>query len=64
MNEPQTASELMMQSQMPKEPMCVLPHKDVQQFLLDLIEQSNFPGKMIEFVHGVKNIIKDAQIKG
>jgi hypothetical protein len=47
MIEPQTASELMMQSQMPQEPICVLPHKDVQKFLLDLIEQSNFPGKWL-----------------
>ena len=47
MKEPQTASELMMQNQLPKEPLCVLPHKEVQQFLLELVDQSNFPGKLI-----------------
>jgi hypothetical protein len=41
---------------------CVLPHKDVQRFLLDVIEQSNFPGKLVEFVSGVKDVIKNAAI--
>jgi hypothetical protein len=64
MKEPQTASELMMQNQLPKEPLCVLPHKEVQQFLLELVDQSNFPGKLVEFVASVKNVLKNAQIKG
>jgi hypothetical protein len=64
MKEPQTASELMMQNQLPKEPLCVLPHKEVQQFLLELVDQSNFPGKLVEFVASVKNVLKNAHIKG
>lgn len=46
------------------EPDCVLPHADVQKFLLELIDQSNFPGKIADFVFGVKNVIKSAKIKG
>jgi hypothetical protein len=64
MKEPQTASELMMQNQLPKEPLCVLPHKEVQQFLLELVDQSNFPGKLVEFVASVKSVLKNAHIKG
>lgn len=63
MNEPQTASEIMMQSTLPKEPDCVLPHADVQKFLLDVLAHANFPGSMSEFVSSVKALLKDAQIK-
>lgn len=41
---------------------CVLPHQDVQKFLLDVIEQSNFPGRLVEFVSGVKELLKTAHI--
>ena len=64
MKEPQTASELMMQNKLPKEPLCVLPHMEVQQFLLELVDQSNFPGKLVEFVASVKSVLKNAHIKG
>jgi hypothetical protein len=62
MNEPQTASELMMQNQMPKQPLCALPNKTVQTFLLELIDQSNFPGRMAEFVGDVKSLLRDAAL--
>lgn len=62
MNEPQTASELMMQNQMPKQPLCALPNKTVQTFLLELIDQSNFPGRMVEFVGEVKSLLRDAAL--
>ncbi len=42
---------------------CVLPHKDVQKFLIELIEQSTFQGRMVEFVSGVKELIKTATIR-
>lgn len=42
---------------------CVLPHPDVQKFLLDLIEQSTFQGKMVEFVSGIKELLRTAEIK-
>lgn len=64
MNEPQTSSELMMQNQMQQEPPCVLPNQAMQQFLIELMDQSNFPGKMVEFVSSVKDVIKSAKIKG
>lgn len=41
---------------------CVLPHQDVQKFLLDLIEQSTFKGSMVEFVSTVKQIVINAKI--
>ena len=63
MNEPQTASELMVESQLPKQVDCVLPSQTIQKFLLDLISQSNFPGNMSEFVSHVKSTIGTAQIR-
>lgn len=41
---------------------CVLPHEEVQKFLIDLIDQSNFKGSMVEFVSTVKQILTDAEI--
>lgn len=61
-NEPQTASELMMQNQIAAQPICVLPNKTTQTFLLELIEQSNFPGRMAEFVGNAKYILRSAEI--
>lgn len=62
-NEPQTASELMMQRQNNQNKQtCILPSKAAQQFLYELIEQSNFPGKMAEFVSNIKQEIYEAQI--
>lgn len=36
--------------------------KEVQQFLIELIEQANYPGKMLEFVVRVKEEIISATI--
>lgn len=44
------------------EPTCILPHPDVQRFLLELIDQSSFKGQMSEFVSGVKEVIRTAEI--
>lgn len=63
MNEPQTSSELMMQSQMMQDPLCVLPSEDMRRFLLEVIETASLPGRISEFVSGVKQILKTAQIK-
>ena len=41
---------------------CVLPNKNVQQFLLEVIKQSNFPGSASEFVTEVKQLIAAADI--
>lgn len=41
---------------------CVLPNKNIQQFLLEVIKQSNFPGSASEFVTEVKQIIMNADI--
>lgn len=62
MNDPQIASEFLVQNQMSKQPLCVLPNKTVQTFLLELIEQSNFPGRMAEFVGDVKSLLRDAAL--
>jgi hypothetical protein len=43
-------------------PQCVLPHEEVQRFLLDLIAQSSFKGSMTEFVTAVKDALRDATI--
>lgn len=67
MSDMQTASDLMVERQIKPEsfePDCVLPHADVQKFLLELIEQATFQGRMVEFVSSVKNVIKSAKIKG
>ena len=42
--------------------MCILPNKNTQQFLIDLINQSNFPGSISEFVSKVKQDIMSADI--
>ena len=44
-------------------PVCVLPNKTMQTFLLELIEQSNFPGRMAEFVMNVKGVLRDAELR-
>ena len=66
-NEPQTASELMMQNQLKeteyKQAIVSLPSTDVQQFLLQVIDQSNFPGNIVEFVVNVKALLHNAVIK-
>ena len=41
---------------------CVLPDKNTQQFLIELINQSNFPGSISEFVSKVKQDIMSADI--
>lgn len=64
--EPQTASELMMQNQLKetkyKQAIVSLPSTDVQQFLLQVIDHSNFPGNIVEFVSKVKQDIMSADI--
>ena len=66
MNEPQTASDLMMEHQLKSQVQMhsptVLPSTDMQKFLLELIAQSNFPGSMSEFVSSVKYSIANAKI--
>lgn len=42
--------------------MCILPDKNTQQFILELINQSNFPGSISEFVSKVKQDIMSADI--
>lgn len=67
-HEPQTASELMMENQIAAtdecKPSMVLPSDDVRKFLLDAVNQLNFPGQMVEFVVGVKRQIAQASIQG
>lgn len=41
---------------------CVLPNKAIQQFLLELIKQSNFPGSASEFVTDVKSLLASADL--
>lgn len=72
MNEPQTASEVMMQSQLDNKPgdptltrplaSTVLPSPDVQKFLLELVSQANYPGSMSEFITYVKRELAGAQV--
>lgn len=70
-NEPQTASELMLNSQIERNeatsrdllPDCVLPSETVKKFLLEVIDQTNFPGKMSLFVVQVKELLNSAEIK-
>lgn len=69
MNEPQTASELMLQNQLAatvqqNRPSVVLPNADVQKFLFDVLNQTNFPGSMVEFVADVKRQIAGATVTG
>ena len=71
-NEPQTASESMLNTQLeqqelaPKEslPSCVLPSETVKKFLIDVIDQTNFPGKMSLFVVQVKELLNSATLSG
>ena len=44
------------------EPTCVLPNETVQKFLLEVIDQTNFPGKMSEFVSQVKDVLSKATL--
>ena len=62
MENAQPPSDLMVERQH-NDVNCVLPHKDVQKFLIELIEQSTFQGRMVEFVSGVKELIKTATIR-
>lgn len=70
MSEPQTASELMLENQLAavnrakSAPGVVLPNADVQKFLFDVLNQTNFPGSMVEFVADVKRQIAGASIAG
>ena len=41
---------------------CVLPDINTQKFILELINQSNFPGSVSEFVSKVKQDIMSADI--
>lgn len=40
----------------------VLPSKEIQKFLFDVINQTNFPGNMVEFVSDVKQQISRATV--
>ena len=66
MNEPKTASDLMMEHQLKSQVQMhsptVLPSTDMQKFLLELIAQSNFPGSISEFISKVKQDIMSADI--
>lgn len=67
MSESLTASDRMLEQKMNPSAVdgiavCVLPHRDVQRFLIDLIDQTNFKGSMLEFVLFVKQTISAAQI--
>ena len=42
----------------------VLPNAQIQQFLVELIDQSNFPGRMADFVVHVRSHIVNAEISG
>lgn len=58
-----TPSDIMMQSVAAAQtPTCVLPSKDIQKFLLELIDQTNFPGKLAEFVAHTKQQIQNATL--
>ena len=43
---------------------CLLPNETIQKFLLDVVDQTNFPGKMSEFVSQVKDVLKQATLGG
>lgn len=43
---------------------CLLPNENVQKFLLEVIDQTNFPGKMSEFVSHVKDVLSKATLGG
>ena len=46
-----------------KQAIVSLPSTDVQQFLLQVIDHSNFPGNIVEFVVNVKALLHNAVIK-
>jgi hypothetical protein len=66
MSESITASGLMVERQMETRSreavVCVLPHRDVQKFLIELIDQTSFRGSMMEFVLSVKQALNEAHI--
>lgn len=41
---------------------CLLPDANIQKFLLDVLDQTNFPGKMSEFVSHVKDVLAKATL--
>ncbi len=57
-----TASERMVERQETAD--CVLPDENVQKFLLDVIDQTAFPGKMAIFVAQVQAMLRAAVLKG
>ena len=68
MSDSNTASDRMVEEHAGKnvrsirQPVCVLPDAMVQQFLLDVIEQASFSGKITEHVSAVKHLLRTAQI--
>lgn len=42
----------------------IVSSQDVKQFLIELIDQANYPGKMIEFVFSVKQEVASADVGG
>jgi hypothetical protein len=77
MAEPQTASDLMMHNRdqaqrarenqntfrIQDEPEMVLPNAEVQRFLLDILQQASFPGRISEFVSHVKQLVQSARLR-
>jgi hypothetical protein len=57
-----TASDRMVERQETAD--CVLPDANVQKFLLDVLDQTSFPGKMAVFVAQVQATIRAAVVKG
>lgn len=57
-----TASERMVERQEAAD--CMLPDENVQKFLLDVIDQTSFPGKMALFVAQVQATLRAAVVKG
>lgn len=47
-----------------RQPTCVLPDAVVQQFLIDVIEQTSFNGKIAENIAAVKHMLRTAKIAG
>jgi len=43
---------------------CLLPNETFKKFLLDVVDQTNFPGKMSEFVSHVKDVLSKATLGG
>ena len=44
-------------------PVIVFPSQDVKQFITEVIEQGNYPGKIVEFVAHVKFMVANAEIR-